>query len=323
MPRAWRKLRKLLFGLPWISCALAPGCQLITGASERRFVEFDGGESCELGQPRCGGSGRERCDLTGNYRPEPCPTDMPLCTGQGVCAPCTEPVDDGNLCTLDECIRGMLSHTPLDGTPCTAGGTCTAGLCMGGPCNNGKQDGLETGIDCGGDECRGCDDGQPCKRALDCESGSCSFCTDEANCELCSNNCNSADGGARGAACGGPPILIYNVPCFALIVLRNGQVVESQSSEGLCETEDRKVYTRPGDQTFLYVKDPTFNMASVHATSDNRTQAWSGRCVGAFQKRADLVAEAKRLEPEWTPRMTAPGSPILTMFCDTAALYKW
>jgi hypothetical protein len=107
-------------------------------------------------------------------------------------------------------------------------------------------------------------------------------------------------------------------------VLRNGQVVESQSSEGLCETEDRKVYTRPGDQSFLYVKEPTFNRASVYATSGgNRAQNWSGRCVGAFRNRAELVAEVKNMEPKWTPSTTAPANPVLIMFCDTAALYKW
>jgi hypothetical protein len=316
MPRAWCKLRKLLFGLPWISCALAPGCQLITGASERRFVESDEGGSCGPGEARCDVSGRKECDLTGNYRNDPCPADKPLCTGDGVCA-CAEPVDDRNLCTLDECKRGMLSHTPLDGTPCTAGGTCALGLCMGGPCKNGKQDGVETDVDCGGGECPPCDDGQPCKRVEDCESGFCSFCTDLANCELCSANCTDA-------TCGSPPILIYNARCFGLIVLRNGQVVESQSTEGLCENEDRKVRTRLGDQTFLFVKDPTSHIASVYATSgDDRAQNWSGRCVGAFPNRAALVAEAQRLEPVWTPRMTAAGWPVLSMFCDTAALYKW
>jgi hypothetical protein len=316
MPRAWRKLRKLLFGLPWISCALAPGCQLLTGASERRFVESEEGAPCQPGQSRCDGSGRKICDLTGNYRNEPCPAARPLCTGEGACV-CTEPADDGNLCTLDECIRGMPSHTPLDGTPCSAGGTCASGSCMGGPCSNGKQDGLETDVDCGGGECLGCDDDKACKRVEDCESGFCSFCTDLVTCELCSNNCSDA-------TCGRPPILIDNTNCFAVLLLRNGQVVDSQSSDGLCENEDRPVRTRPGDQAFLYVKDPTFNLATVYGTSgDDRTQNWSGRCVGAVRNRAELVAEAQRLEPEWTPRMTAPGSPVLSMFCDTAALYKW
>ena len=253
MPRAWCKL---LLGLPWLSCVFAPGCQLLTGASERRFVESDEGAPCLLGQSRCDGSARKTCDLTGNYRDEPCPRDTPLCTGDGACVACIDSADDGNPCTRDECIGRMPSYTKLaDGTSCADGGTCALGSCIL-PCNNGRQDGLETGVDCGGGECPRCDDGEPCQRADDCEVGACSICTDLANCQPCSSGCN--DG-----ACGTPPILIYNSACFAVLVLRGGQVVESQSSEGLCESEQRRVRTRPGDQTFVYVKDPSFNSASV------------------------------------------------------------
>jgi hypothetical protein len=210
----------------------------------------------------------------------------------------------------------MPFHTWLaDGTPCKEGGTCASGRCIL-PCENGKQDALETGVDCGG-ECGGCDDGEPCKRSEDCEIGVCSVCTDLANCEPCSSNCNDA-------ACGIPPTLIYNTTCFAVIVLRNGQLVESQSSEGLCESEERRVRTRPGDRTFLYVKNPTLNTASVWDMGPGHQPTnWSSRCVGALPNRAELLAEVQQQEPTWTPRMTAPQNPILSTFCETAALYRW
>jgi len=321
MPRA---CHELLYGLPWISCVLAAGCQVITGASERQLVQTEGCDAsgqcaaCEPGQWRCDGSGRTRCDLTGNYQAAPCPSATPLCTGDGACvAACIDSADDGNPCTRDECIEGMPYYTRLaDETPC-AGGTCISGFCVG-PCDNGRQDGQETGIDCGGSECRrGCDDGEPCKGADDCEVGVCSICTDLANCQPCSSGCNDA-------ACGPPPVLIYNTTCFAVLVLRGGQVVESQSSEGLCESDDRRVRTRPGDQTFLYVKDPSFNTASVWDMSpDHQPTDWSGRCVGALRNRAELLEEIKRPEPVWTPKMTLPANPVLSVSCDTAALYKW
>jgi len=41
------------------------------------------------------------------------------------------------------------------------------------PCGNGVQDGLETGVDCGGGECKVCPVGGGCAADSDCESGHC------------------------------------------------------------------------------------------------------------------------------------------------------
>jgi hypothetical protein len=326
MPRA---CRTLLFGLPWISGIFGAGCQLITGASERRLVSSedgcDAGEACAAcrpGQKRCVGAVRETCDLTRNYREDLCPLAQPFCTGEGDCFACIKPQDDGNPCTRDECIRGMPSHTELDGTPCTAGGFCTSGKCIG-PCNNGQLDGEETGVDCGGNDCLPCADGDPCLRAKDCASGLGSDCSDLATCRVCSDDC-------RDATCGIPPIIVSNPTCFGVLVLRNGQVVESQSTEGLCERGQRTVRPRPGqagepgDVTYLYVQDPMLNLAVVSGTSpDYYAKDWSGRCVGVIRTRAELLQEIQR-PANWTPKTTAPVNPAtVSVLCDTAALYKW
>ena len=186
-----RDCRKLLFGLPWIFCVFATGCQLITGASERRLVPSEDGcddagqcASCQPGQSRCDGSIRKTCS-GGSTRTLYALKLPPIAPAQAPASHASN--DDRNPCTRDECIEGVPPHTrESDGTTCP-GGACTSGVCVG-PCNNGRQDGLETSIDCGGN-CPGCDDAKPCKRPEDCESGACSFCTDLATCQTCSSDC--------------------------------------------------------------------------------------------------------------------------------------
>lgn len=183
------------------------------------------------------------------------------------------------------------------------------------PCTNGRQDGAETGVDCGGG-CLACNNA-PCNRPQDCESSFCSSCTDLNNCQVCSSACVNA-------TCGTPPQVIYNTTCFAVLLLRNGAVVESQSSEGLCENMQRQVRPQPRDVTFLYVNNPTvYNPALVHATSpDFAPQNRRGRCVPAFARRVELLEEVERsATATWTTIQQPP--PFLSMFCEAAALYTW
>lgn len=109
--------------------------------------------------------------------------------------------NDDNVCTIDTCSGGQHVFTPKAG-PCSqnggtmcgdpagpkagqcvecnvdadcstpgyvcdpAGGTNT---CVPATCSDGAQNGLETGIDCGGDPCSDC----PCQTGGDCQSGFC------------------------------------------------------------------------------------------------------------------------------------------------------
>jgi hypothetical protein len=129
------------------------------------------------------------------------------------------------------------------------------------------------------------------------------------------------------ATCGIPPIIVRNPTCFGVVVLRNGQVVESQSTEGVCVKGEHRVRPRPGepgDVTYLYVQEPVLNMAVVSGTSpDYYARDWSGHCVGAIRTRAELLEEIQR-PAVWMPRSNAPVNPALVSTpCDTAALYKW
>lgn len=67
------------------------------------------------------------------------------------------------------------------GSACTTNDDCQSGDCSGGKCSaltsasstNGKKDGRETDVDCGGGTAPQCDDGKACEGATDCTNGVC------------------------------------------------------------------------------------------------------------------------------------------------------
>jgi hypothetical protein len=120
-----------------------------------------------------------------------------ICDAYGNLQPTAEqdPYDDGNPCTEDYCRETYVFNEPLpDGTPCP-GGTCLVGQCkecvrdtdcpsvsvvqicepyhcIPQSCANGRRDGVETDIDCGG-ACNGCAVAQVCRVGSDCSQGVC------------------------------------------------------------------------------------------------------------------------------------------------------
>lgn len=71
----------------------------------------------------------------------------------------------------------------VDGADCHVGSDCKSGACEGGKCaappgaggdpTNGKKDGNETDVDCGGTGAPACADGKACVAASDCQSSVC------------------------------------------------------------------------------------------------------------------------------------------------------
>src|SRR5829696_2654544 len=66
------------------------------------------------------------------------------------------------------------------GGPVACGGdgggqVCAVGACVGGvcQCTDGDKNGAETAIDCGGESCGKCADGNACVLPSDCQSGEC------------------------------------------------------------------------------------------------------------------------------------------------------
>lgn len=75
--------------------------------------------------------------------------------------------------TLNRCVRAI-------GEPCTGGSDCNSSNCEAGSCapansacKNGRQDGAETDIDCGGPSCNKCSVAKRCMVDSDCIFGSC------------------------------------------------------------------------------------------------------------------------------------------------------
>jgi hypothetical protein len=130
----------------------------------------------------------------------PCGPGLKFCGGL-----CVEP-SPGVGCS-------MLSCTPCEGVNAT--GTCNGELCVlscnqgysmsGGQCvadascQNGEQDNAETDVDCGGDLCPQCENGQSCQINGDCATNNCASgtCSCAPSCPIgnpCSGNGDCASG---------------------------------------------------------------------------------------------------------------------------------
>ncbi|MCU0675924.1 MAG: immune inhibitor A, partial [Myxococcota bacterium] len=162
-------------------CGLGQGC-----ASE---------DDCAAGTCSGGFCVADHCfDMTRNVNE----TDVDC--GGADCAPCNAGEQcrtnrdcnmstcEGGFCLTPECSNGMPDMGEVDvdcggecpgcddGTACTMGVDCLSGRCETGictSCNDGAQNGMETGVDCGGGVCRGCPAGQMCMGNEDCASRVC------------------------------------------------------------------------------------------------------------------------------------------------------
>lgn len=137
---------------------------------------------------------------------------------------------DGNDCTLDGCQGEEPSNERFpDGTPvpgmfsdyCIAGAVydcylplmldqcpqpyvCDWDKCVPWHCIDGVLSGDETGVDCGGSFCRGCDKGIPCVEGNDCMTRVCL----DALCQAATHSDHEKNLGETGVDCGylgGPP----------------------------------------------------------------------------------------------------------------------
>lgn len=173
-----------------------------------------------------------------------------------------EPCSDGHDCasgTCDEvcldprCNDGIWNGVELNEDVCPFGppGMCEEGRCYPAPCFDNVKNGRETDVDCGGEDCRGCEDGQACGIDVDCSSKSCT--ADVCACAPCSSFltlpeprrmgvslCNpDLVGEFFGCACKGPCTNICGMDCQrrgtsgceACIIEKCANVVEACSRE--------------------------------------------------------------------------------------------
>lgn len=111
------------------------------------------------------------------------------------------------------------------GKVCDSDEVCHHGRCASSnnnnqaTCTDGKKNGKETDIDCGGSTCPACGDGKTCKNSTDCSSGVCSF----GHCQIPSCIDGVKNENETGVDCGGSckpclkgiignPVQIYNPP---------------------------------------------------------------------------------------------------------------
>lgn len=150
------------------------------------------------------------CDGAGNVVGEPRDSDAPV---------------DNNTCTTDYCSSGIPHHDPVaagsdctgagDAHLCSAQGVCVeclygtdcaslvctqAGSCASPQCGDDQQNGNETDVDCGGDDCPKCEIGDDCEVAEDCMSGECNV-TCQPSCTDTIQNQDESDVDCGGAEC--------------------------------------------------------------------------------------------------------------------------
>ena len=102
-------------------------------------------------------------------------------------------------------VRALTVDGLAVGEACNANELCESGVCLGGTCappscNDGIQNGQETGMDCGGGGCTPCPAGQGCGFAGDCLSQVCLGGT----CQVPSCSDDVLNGSETDTDCGGP-----------------------------------------------------------------------------------------------------------------------
>ena len=171
-------------------------------------------------------------------------------TGQGTTTDSSTATDpDTTATTTGETAGNTTSGTTTDGTT-----DSTTGNSTGAPesCDDGKKNGDETAIDCGGAVCTGCDIDATCTTDADCLSGSCEagICV-AATCEDAKKNGSETDldcGGAECAACLEGEVCEFGADCQSGVcdadlclaaacddVVENGDETDLDCGGGTCE----------------------------------------------------------------------------------------
>jgi hypothetical protein len=151
----------------------------------------------------CSANGGHLCESSGNcvgcVTHADCQNEGDGACVAGVCQPasCSDGFQNGNETDVD-CGGGTCPGC-ADGKKCKQNTDCASsacdfvtGLCVSSTCSDQRQDGAETGIDCGGGTCPACANGKKCVLDRDCISDAC-----DSNSSTCvSNQC--ADGTRTG-----------------------------------------------------------------------------------------------------------------------------
>jgi hypothetical protein len=171
-------------------------CTLIGDTGDKRYLPEGASSTGGGGDASCGGTCPGAitscahpacvdgaCDIVFVKAGEPC-DDVGYCDGAGSCVECT---------VSEHCI----------------GDVCIDHVCFQTDCDDGRWDGLETDVDCGGPDCPGCDIGEDCEVDDDCLSNICDVvcvsCAEDVDCaddtKYCDETGNCLPRKPEGAPC--------------------------------------------------------------------------------------------------------------------------
>ena len=161
------------------------------GASSSGAVDSSSGGGSSGGSTGPGGCvGPEDC-------PAPATCREATCTA-GACG--EQQLPAGAPCPAGVCDAGGACVDCLADTDCPQGQVCLEATCAAPSCMDGKKNGGETDLDCGGPQCPKCDPGDACQQASDCGTG---VCTGDV-CQSASCTDVVKNGGETDVDCGGP-----------------------------------------------------------------------------------------------------------------------
>ena len=158
----------------------------------------DGEKNGKESDTDCGGSDCGACALEQN-----CKKDGDCLSNYckfGVCKEATCMDKAQNQGETDEDCGGENCPACALGEGCKGNRDCKSGRCSSGTCascEDGKKNGGEAGVDCGG-PCKRCPSGQSCNTGSDCATGRC----EGGKCASCTDGRQS--GSENGVDCGGP-----------------------------------------------------------------------------------------------------------------------
>jgi hypothetical protein len=142
--------------------------------------------------------------------------------------PSTTDGDEGGAAGASEPTGGSSGAAPNGGAG-AAGFGGSGGAGAPDPCENGRRDGAETGVDCGGGTCPACPPGMPCDAPRDCTNVR---CTSKGACELLTCSDRTTNGAETDTDCGGPD-------CEERCAVGDECGVGTDCRSGLCTTEGR------------------------------------------------------------------------------------
>lgn len=203
-----------------------------------------------------------------------------VCDGYGDTTSVGEDTDepnDGNECTSESCAGGEPKYTPLPSTTsctqdggkrcdgsgkcveCLSASDCTSGVCgvtnqcAAPSCDDGKKNGAETDVDCGGG-CPGCGLNKSCAGDADCISSTCTA-------SVCAASCTDgiADGQETDVDCGGacPNKCASGKGCGGAGDCQSGKCSGGVCADVLVLSQLQTRGTNGGNDEFVEIHNPT------------------------------------------------------------------